>query len=254
MIEVDRKSVSEPAEFTRRAVSATKTLRLHVVRGETFRKQNQLPLNEELLAAPDLLDALQGLFRGCCAFCETPLLDSEKKFAAHFRPRQRAHAAHVGDPGLRIAQRGTRVEQVLHAHALRARRAILGPRQQAGGAVSEHRHVRKITLADDAAGLPGEMQLERLRSHREFQPDHAALRARTARHPVGDIAAEAAQLRCRHHGERDGLEHRALAHAVLAQQHEPRLSGGSRRRSLREQRTTGLTTSWPARSATRPGR
>ncbi|HKU90422.1 MAG TPA: hypothetical protein VJP84_11550, partial [Steroidobacteraceae bacterium] len=90
MIEVDRKSVSEPAEFTRRAVSATKTLRLHVVRGETFRKQNQLPLNEELLAAPDLLDALQGLFRGCCAFCETPLLDSEKKFAAHFRPRQRA--------------------------------------------------------------------------------------------------------------------------------------------------------------------
>jgi uncharacterized protein (TIGR02646 family) len=92
MIKIDRKRVAEPKAFARLSRAATTKLAHHIARRRNVKSisQNQLPLEEEVLAAPDLRAALEKLFGGKCAFCESPLLDAEKRIPVHFRPRQRA--------------------------------------------------------------------------------------------------------------------------------------------------------------------
>lgn len=92
MIKVDRKTVAEPKAFAKLALSATHRLEEHIKRRRRVKSvsQNQLPLDEAVLTSADLRKALQTLFHGRCAFCESPLLEAEMRVPSHFRPRQRA--------------------------------------------------------------------------------------------------------------------------------------------------------------------
>jgi uncharacterized protein (TIGR02646 family) len=90
MIFLDRNAVAPPADFVRRGHAETVKLAKAVKRRSKSFLQNRLPFRTELLQLPDLSAALLGVFGKFCAFCESPLLDSELNLPGHFRPRERA--------------------------------------------------------------------------------------------------------------------------------------------------------------------
>ena len=90
MIKVHRDRVPAPEEFTSRAGAAFGKLAQFVKRAAHDRAQHKLPLDESLLAAKDLHDALKTVFRGRCGFCETHLTPGQLAKAGRFRPPQRA--------------------------------------------------------------------------------------------------------------------------------------------------------------------
>jgi uncharacterized protein (TIGR02646 family) len=91
MIRIKRDSVPEPESFIKRGRQAHAEL-AQFVKDLRKRKQVQrtLPFNEKLLVSDDLKEALIGLFRGACAFCESRLSISERQNVGHFRPKHRA--------------------------------------------------------------------------------------------------------------------------------------------------------------------
>ena len=91
MIRIKRDRFPEPENFIKRAHLAHTEL-AQFVKDLRKRKQVQLklPFNETLLGADDLKEALIGLFRGTCPFCESRLSIGERQKVAHFRPKHRA--------------------------------------------------------------------------------------------------------------------------------------------------------------------
>ena len=89
MIHIDRASVPEPTRFAKRARAAHRELAGLIKDSGSKLNQRKLPFDDRLLEADDLRQSLRQLFKGRCAFCESPLTPSHQ-LVTHFRPRERA--------------------------------------------------------------------------------------------------------------------------------------------------------------------
>jgi uncharacterized protein (TIGR02646 family) len=74
-----------------RALDARQKLRDHYAFPDDERLRRRVALNPEIWNAPDVHEALRGVFRGKCAYCETPLGQTESgRTVDHFRPLSNA--------------------------------------------------------------------------------------------------------------------------------------------------------------------
>src|SRR5262245_34738152 len=90
MIRIERQAVAVPPSYrpdSPKLAQARKLLRSHFDKPYTKRRQVRFSFDNEFYASRDAREALGKLFRGKCAYCESPIGSIADQEVDRFRPR-----------------------------------------------------------------------------------------------------------------------------------------------------------------------